>query len=657
MLINQTTFTPDPASSVIAIPDSASGVLVPVSAEQVAGTMRDGNDLVVILKTGGRIVITDFYDTANVEARELVLRDPENGAVFEVSLDTDGAMTGVELRTLSDIAEMFSTTPTELAAYEATYAADADALTDGGHVARLSTQGADGGINPVFLIGGLAAVGAIAAIVLLSDDDDDDDDDENTAQADNNTQGGAEPEAAEAQAAALEKIDAWADDHITDPDAQPSVQDYRDAGVTGVTSDTLIAVNEAVAAAKIGDADTTAEVQGIVDGVSAQREDGTVSTESEGVSVNVDLTKGDEDLDLRDVDNVIGTQFSDSIFGNENANRFDGGAGRDILYGRDGDDTLIGGPGNDELYAGPGNDELDGGAGVDTLLGQEGDDRLIGGPGRDTLVGGAGKDTLDGGIGIDMLNGNDGDDTLIGSPGGDTLNGGSGNDTASYEDSQERVVVDISSSKGVSGDAQGDTLSSIENLIGSAHDDVFTGNSDPNRLEGRGGDDRINGGDGNDTLNGGAGNDRLMGDAGNDTLVGGDGNDTFNGGDGDDRLIGGDGGDRLNGGAGNDRLMGGAGNDTLEGGDGDNRFYFEMGEVGRDTINDFDINDDVLVFDAAEFADFAAVSRELTEIDDDGDGTRDTVINRENGSIVIDGEVGLDANDFAFVPDVTADFG
>ena len=84
-----------------------------------------------------------------------MLRDPSDGAPFEVTLDPDGAMTGVEPRTLSDIAEMFSTTPAELAAYEAAYAADADALSDGDHVARLSTQGADGGVNPVFLIGGL----------------------------------------------------------------------------------------------------------------------------------------------------------------------------------------------------------------------------------------------------------------------------------------------------------------------------------------------------------------------------------------------------------------------------------------------------------------------------------------------------------------------
>ena len=67
MTINQTSLKTDTAASVIAIPDGATGVLVPVAAEAVAHTVRDGNDLVVVLKAGGRIVISDFYDTSDGE--------------------------------------------------------------------------------------------------------------------------------------------------------------------------------------------------------------------------------------------------------------------------------------------------------------------------------------------------------------------------------------------------------------------------------------------------------------------------------------------------------------------------------------------------------------------------------------------------------------
>jgi Ca2+-binding RTX toxin-like protein len=60
------------------------------------------------------------------------------------------------------------------------------------------------------------------------------------------------------------------------------------------------------------------------------------------------------------------------------------------------------------------------------------------------------------------------------------------------------------------GEAAGDKLTNIENLIGSSNDDSLSGNSDINRLDG---------GDGNDRLIGGGGTDTLVGGAGNDTYV------------------------------------------------------------------------------------------------------------------------------------------
>jgi Ca2+-binding RTX toxin-like protein len=89
---------------------------------------------------------------------------------------------------------------------------------------------------------------------------------------------------------------------------------------------------------------------------------------------------------------------------------------------------------------------------------------------------------------------------------------------------------------GTGGDAAGDILSGIENLIGSNQADVLRGNGLANRLEGGLGNDALFGFDGLDTLLGGAGNDTLDGGLGNDILFGGLGDDVFTGGAGNDRF-------------------------------------------------------------------------------------------------------------------------
>ncbi|WP_371233659.1 retention module-containing protein [Pseudomonas sp. QE6] len=76
----------------------------------------------------------------------------------------------------------------------------------------------------------------------------------------------------------------------------------------------------------------------------------------------------------------------------------------------------------------------------------------------------------------------------------------------------------------------------------------------------RGGSDNLYGGDGNDILYGQGGNDFLFGEGGNDILLGGTGSD------------------QLTGGQGNDILTGGAGADT---------FIWKAGDIGNDTITDF----------------------------------------------------------------------
>ncbi|MBU1788964.1 MAG: type I secretion C-terminal target domain-containing protein, partial [Alphaproteobacteria bacterium] len=133
-------------------------------------------------------------------------------------------------------------------------------------------------------------------------------------------------------------------------------------------------------------------------------------------------------------------------------------------------------------------------------------------PASEALVAGTGGDTL---------NGLGGDDWLIGGLGADVLNGGTNGfegDTAVYRNSASGVSVNLSTNSGTGGDAQGDTYSGIENIMGSNFADTLTGDALANILYGL---------DGADTLSGLGGADTLIGGAGQDTLTGGDGADTF----------------------------------------------------------------------------------------------------------------------------------
>ena len=77
-----------------------------------------------------------------------------------------------------------------------------------------------------------------------------------------------------------------------------------------------------------------------------------------------------------------------------------------------------------------------------------------------------------------------------------------------------------------------DTLSSIESVIGSLHDDVLVGDGGANMLEGGEGNDSLTGGEGADILYGGAGNDTFLVASNNDLASG----ETIDGGTGTDIL-------------------------------------------------------------------------------------------------------------------------
>ena len=114
-------------------------------------------------------------------------------------------------------------------------------------------------------------------------------------------------------------------------------------------------------------------------------------------------------------------------------------------------------------------------------------------PGINSLFGGGGDDILEGRSGFDPSNGFF-----------ENIDGGPGRDTASYKSSPAAVTVTVNdpttgvfTAKG--GDAQGDHLFSIENLVGSRFDDTLTGASNDNVLAGGLGSDTLNGKDGVDT--------------------------------------------------------------------------------------------------------------------------------------------------------------
>ncbi|WP_420860380.1 hypothetical protein [Algirhabdus cladophorae] len=293
-------------------------------------------------------------------------------------------------------------------------------------------------------------------------------------------------------------------------------------------------------------------------------------------------TDGDDTLNGEDGDDILkGGAGNDTL---------DGGKDDDTLKGENGDDILIGGNGADRLEGGDGDDEARGGSGEDKLFGGSGNDMLFGGFSNDVLKGDAGNDTLDGGKGDDRLEGGDSSDMLIGGEGADELDGGASSDTASYATSLAGVDVNLDTGVGTGGDAEGDTLISIERLIGSAFDDRFEGTELAEVFEGGDGMDTILGRGGDDWITTGAGNDTAFGGGGNDSLSGGDGDDILNGQAGSDQISGGDGIDTIDAGDDDDFVLGGKGADTIYGGGGEDML---KGENGADVIRGDGGNDEL----------------------------------------------------------------
>ncbi|MGO4126343.1 hypothetical protein AB4Z01_18215 [Inquilinus sp. YAF38] len=285
------------------------------------------------------------------------------------------------------------------------------------------------------------------------------------------------------------------------------------------------------------------------------------------------------------IENALGSGFNDSMRGDAGANQLEGGAGADVLDGRAGVDTAS----YEHSAAGVT-------VGLASGMGAGGDAE------GDALTG---FESLRGSGFADTLGGDSGSNTLEGGAGADALYGGAGIDTASYAHSAAGVQVDLVAGIGTGGDAAGDSFISIENLIGSDHNDVLKGGSGSSALSGGAGDDILEGSAAADDFDGGAGFDRVLytassagvmvdlqvglglaGDALDDLLINIEGltgsnlADRLTGSGTDNIFYGIAGNDILAGGAGADTLSGGAGADQLDGGSGLDTASYYIGSAG-----------------------------------------------------------------------------
>lgn len=217
-------------------------------------------------------------------------------------------------------------------------------------------------------------------------------------------------------------------------------------------------------------------------------------------------------------DIFIGSAYADTLSGRTGWDWLDGGDGDDVIDGGGDDDVLLGRGGSDRMLGGSGDDYLAGGDGDDYFYDANRTWGLYGGDGDDVLVGGGGTDSLYGDNGDDVF--------IVDQDGGatwDALTGQAGSDTLSYERFTSGVYVDFATLGGWSWDPTakyiyGDAIAgSMENVTGSAYNDVILGDAGNNVLSGLGGDDYFDGRDGNDTLVGGVGADALRGGSGTDT--------------------------------------------------------------------------------------------------------------------------------------------
>ena len=283
---------------------------------------------------------------------------------------------------------------------------------------------------------------------------------------------------------------------------------------------------------------------------------------------------------LTEIENIIGSAHDDVLVGNDEANWLEGGGGDDILEG------------------GAGEDRLDGDGGMDWAVYRDSDEAVTVNLVEGIVRGGHAEgdiltevENIIGSAHDDVLVGNDEANQLEGGGGADRLDGGAGSDWAFYKNSNEGVTVDFAEGTAEGGHAEGDVLTEIENIIGSAHDDVLVGDDAANRLEGGGGADRLDGGAGSDWASYQGSNEGVTVDLAAGTAAGGDAQgdvieniENLSGSGFADVLRGDGNANRLDGGGGDDWLLGSSGADQFDGGAGLDGLSYELSAAGV-TVN------------------------------------------------------------------------
>jgi Ca2+-binding RTX toxin-like protein len=325
------------------------------------------------------------------------------------------------------------------------------------------------------------------------------------------------------------------------------------------SSSTLISIEYII----LGSGNDTITVGGVGQNLTIDAGNGTdsITFASQTAAVNANLTStatgafGTYTFINNSIENLTGGSNNDILTGTSAANVIIGGNGNDIIDGGGGNDRLYGGNGSDTIYGGDGNDIIDdsgsnfannnaniidGGDGNDIIFVSLANNTIDGGDGNDTLrydatsISGnsygfnstanlvftlsadSSSGTVTNGTRTDMFTsietfyGGNGNDTFRGGSGNDTFYGGNGIDTVDYSGAGAGVTVDLAN--GITADdglGGSDTLFGIENVIGSAYNDMIIGSSTDNVLDGGDGDDIFIGSAGNDTLNGRDGFDTI----------------------------------------------------------------------------------------------------------------------------------------------------
>ncbi|MBU1213177.1 MAG: VCBS domain-containing protein [Alphaproteobacteria bacterium] len=334
-----------------------------------------------------------------------------------------------------------------------------------------------------------------------------------------------------------------------------------------------------------GNGNTRVAYTEATEGVTVDLEAGTASTKS-GAAANVgnDTFTG--------VNAVRGSAHDDDLFGSSGNDRLRGEGGNDFIDGRGGIDrveylnapgdvivdlrggaigegTAQDGHGTTDTLVGieniqgsvAGNDQLYGDAGDNEIRGEGGSDFIDGGAGQDRLIGGFDDDNLTGGAGFDQFQylGADGNDTITDfTLGEDVVRLGGGTGVTNFSELQ---VSDDGGGNAVISLLDGSTIT----LLGLGSGDIDSSHFQIDNFA----FNNISGTDGPETILGTEGDDYIEGFAGNDTIDG----------------LGG-----------SDLILGGAGDDLITGGSGIDSFIF-LGSDGDDTITDFTIGEDVLVFE------------------------------------------------------------